>query len=183
MCCNPDVHNELKNIREGKCPFCDILLIEGEKVIESCCNDQHIENQTCLNCGLVFGSVYVTQYIDFYDIMHKIRRKSVYKRLYHIENVLNTICYVNRVELSIAQRDRIYKIFDEIGNILNEVNGHRKRLISVTFIITKIFEMMKIPYKEELLRPSKSKKTLAFYDKYWASIMSHIGDKIRSIIE
>ena len=40
--------------------------------------------------------------------------------------------------------------------------------------------MMGIPYKN--IPISKSKKTLAFYDRYWTTIMSLIGDKIKSII-
>ena len=69
----------------------------------------------------------------------------------------------------------------EIGKVLNEVNGTRKRMISVNFIMRKIFKMMGIPYKN--IPISKSKKTLAFYNQYWASIMSLIGDKIKSIVE
>ena len=55
-------------------------------------------------------------------------------------------------------------------------------MISVNYIIQMrmIFKMMGIPYKK--IPISKSKKTLAFYNKYWASIMSLIGDKIKSII-
>ena len=71
-------------------------------------------------------------------------------------------------------------VFVEIGKILKEVNGTRKRMISVNFIMRMIFKMMGIPY--EKIPISKSKKTLAFYDKYWVSIMSLIGDKIKSII-
>ena len=71
-------------------------------------------------------------------------------------------------------------MFTEIGKVLNEVNGTRKRMISVNFIMIKIFKMMGIPHKQ--IPISKSKKTLDFYNKYWASIMSLIGDKIKSII-
>ena len=69
----------------------------------------------------------------------------------------------------------------EIGKVLNEVNGTRKRMISVNFIMRKIFKMMGIPYKN--IPISKSKKTLAFYNQYWASTLCLlIGDKIKSII-
>ena len=171
-------------MEESKCPFCDQLLIEGDKDAVSCCNVPDIEHnngiKVCINCGLVHGYDYFTGYIDFYANMYKIYKKSIYHREYHIQNVLNRICYMNRVELTHYQRDRIYKVFVEIGTILPLVNKSRKRMISVKFIMRRIFKMMGLPYKN--IPSSKSKKTLAFYDKYWNSIESIIGDKINSII-
>ena len=41
--------------------------------------------------------------------------------------------------------------------------------------------MMGLPYDK--IPISKSRKTLTFYSRYWASIMSLIGDKIQSIID
>ena len=41
--------------------------------------------------------------------------------------------------------------------------------------------MMGIPYKK--IPISKSKKTLAFYNQYWVSVMSRIGDKINDITQ
>ena len=184
MCCNSRIHDELKNIEESACPFCNQLLVEGDKVAESCCSDQDIENNNgmnvCVNCGLVHSCDDAAGYIDFYENIHRIHRKSVYHRKYHIENVLNSICCEKRVELTHDQRDCICKVFVEIGKILDEVNGTRKRMISVNFIMRRIFKMMGIPYKK--IPISKSKKTLTFYDQYWASIMSLIGDEIKSII-
>ena len=184
MCCNSQIHDDLKNIEESTRPFCNQLLVEGDKVAESCCSEQYIEHnnglKVCLNCGSVHGYDNVNEYIDFYENIHRIHQKSVYHRKYHIENVLNSICYEKRVELTHDQRDRIYKVFVEIGNILHKVNGTRKRMISVNFIMRRIFEMMKIPYKQ--IPISRSKKTLAFYHQYWACILSIIGDKMKSII-
>ena len=160
MCCNSQIHDELKNMEESTCPFCDQLLVEGDKVADLCCSEQDVENKNgmnvCLNCGSVHGYDYVNEYIDFYENMHRIHRKSVYHRKYHIENVLNSICYGNRVELTHNQRDRIYKVFVEIGAILPLVNGPRKRMMSVNFIMRRIFMMMGIPYKK--IPISKSKK-------------------------
>ena len=161
MCCNSQIHEELMNIEESTCPFCDQLLVEGDKVAESCCSEQYLDHnngvKVCINCGLVNSYVYLTEYLDFYDNMYRIHRKSVYHRKYHIENVLNDLCYDKRVELTNDQRDRIYKVFVEIGNILHKVNNTRKRMISVYFIIIRIFKMMDIPYKK--IPISKSKKT------------------------
>ena len=53
-----------------------------------------------INCGLVYGYDYVTEYFNFYDNMHRIRRKSVYHRKYHIQNVLDSISFENDVCLT-----------------------------------------------------------------------------------
>ena len=84
------------------------------------------------------------------------------------------------IEISHHQKCKIARVFTEIGKILNEVNGTRKRMISMNYIMRKIFKMMGIPC--ENIPISKSKKTLDFYDRYWTTIMSLIGDKIKSII-
>ena len=185
MCCNSQIHDELKNIGEATCPFCDILLEEGEKVAESCCSEQYIEHNNdiyvCVNCGIVHSYEFQTEYLDYYENMHRIHRKSVYHRKYHIENVLNDLCYDRRVELTHFRRDQIYKVFAEIGTILPLVNKTRKRMISVNFIMRRIFDMMGLPFNH--IPISKSRKTLAFYDKYWAKIISLIGDNIKTIIQ
>ena len=84
------------------------------------------------------------------------------------------------IEISYHQKCKINAIFVEIGKVLNEVNGTRKRMISINFIMRRIFNMMGIPHKQ--IPISKSKKTLAFYNRYWVSIMSLIGDKIKSTL-
>ena len=185
MCCDPEIHDELKNIEESTCPFCNqLLVIESVNEAIPCCSKQDIENNdgiyVCLNCGSVHGYDNVNEYIDFYENIYKIHRKSVYHRKYHIENILNGLLVDQRVELNHNQRDRIYKVFVEIGTILNDVNGARKRMISTKFIMRNIFKMMGLPYNN--IPITKSKKTLAFYDKYWANIMALIGDKIGTII-
>ena len=72
MCCNSQIHDELKNMEEPTCPFCDQLLEKGDKVSELCCSEQDMENNNgmnvCLNCGVVHGYVYVNEYIIFMRI-------------------------------------------------------------------------------------------------------------------
>ena len=82
MCCNSKIHDELKNMEELTCPFCDRLLVEVDKAVEPCCSEQNMETvngmNTCVNCGSVHGYDYVTEYFNFYDNMHRTRQKSVY---------------------------------------------------------------------------------------------------------
>ena len=184
MICNPQIHDESKQMEESVCPFCDQLLVEGDKSADLCCAEPNIENNNgmnvCLNCGSIHGNVYVHEYSNFYENLYRIQRKSVYHRKYHIENVLNSICYGNRVGLTHDQRSRIYKIFVEIGTILPSVNGTRKRMISTKFIIRQIFMLLGLPY--EFIKVSKSRRTLEFYNRYWVKILLLRFDRIIHII-
>ena len=184
MNCNEDIHNYLKE-SEVVCPFCDHQIDSARKPKDDkCCDNQYIVNDdgmlACLSCGVVQGYNYVKEYVNFYENIHRCIRKSVYHREYHINNILLDIEEKYNIKISNCQKQKIDAIYVEIGKVLNEVNGTRKRMISANFIMRKIFKMMGIPYKN--IPISKSKKTLAFYNKYWASIMSLIGDKIRSIL-
>ena len=184
MCCNSRIHNELKNMMESTCPFCDQQLVEVDKAVEPCCGEQNIKNvdgmNTCVNCGIIYGYCYAVEYFNFYENMHKIRKKSVYCRKYHIENVMNSISFENNTELTHGQRDRIYKVFVEIGTIIPLVNRNRKRMISVKFIMKQLFKMLGLPYKD--INVTKSKKTLKYYKQYWEKVESLMGDRIQLII-
>ena len=185
MVCDSQIHDELKNMEESTCPYCDQLLVEGDKVAESCCSEPDMANKNgmnvCLHCGLVHGCDYATEYLDFYENMYKIRRKSVYNRKYHIENVVNSICLEHRVNLTHYQRDRIYRVFAEISDIIPTVNDRRKRLISTAYIIKQIFMLFGLPF--DFIKVSKSKKTLRFYNRYWAKILLLKSDKIIHIMK
>ena len=179
-----NIHNDLINMGESVCPYCDqILITESNNEAIPCCEDQYIVNNgnvnICLKCGSVHSYNNEPEFIDFYENVYKIRRKSVYIRKYHIENIMNDLLINQRVELTHNQRDRIYKEFEEIGAILHEVNGNRKRMISTKYIMKKILEMMGLPYNIPI---TKSKRTLSFYRQYWTKIMALIGDKIETII-
>ena len=82
--------------------------------------------------------------------------------------------------VSVNNRTKIYRIFEEIDKILPNVNGDRKRMINTNFILKQLFKMFNLPH--ENISISKSKRTLAFYELYWESIQLLIGDKIKLII-
>ena len=177
MSCNSVIHDELENTEETTCPFC------GKQLV-NCCSKQEIINDNgvnvCKNCGLVQYYNYHIDYIDFNENKYKIRKKSVYIRKYHIDNVLNSISSENYIQLTFSQRDRIYKVFVEIDSVLNKVNYGRKRMISIKFIIKQLFKMLGLPYND--IQVTKAKKTLTYYGEYWAGVQLLIGDKIQSII-
>ena len=196
MSCEDKLHDALKEAGIIECPFCDFQFIERKPLQnDKCCDCQDIINDNgksvCQSCGIVQGYNYIEEYVDFYQNRYRFIRKSVYHRKYHIINKLFEIERNYGIILTYKQREAIDRVFTEIGKILNQVNGKRKRLISVNFIIRKLIIMMverydmmgihhEINYEE--IEISKSKKTLDFYDKYWDKIMEIIGDKIKAIM-
>ena len=91
MNCNKELHDELKESEEISCPFCDKILDSDEKPKDRlvkkglCCDNQYIINDdemlACLSCGVVQGYNYVKEYVDFYENIHRFKRKSVYHRI------------------------------------------------------------------------------------------------------
>ena len=66
------------------------------------------------------------EYIDFHQNMHKMKRKSIYHRKYHINNKLLDVKQKYNIELTYQQQIKIKKIFSEIGKITNQINNGRK---------------------------------------------------------
>ena len=181
MSCNFVIHNDLKKDGELICLFCDKQLTTLPNTVDLCCSKQDINGKnTCINCGVVNSDIYVTDYVNFYDNIHRIRQKSVYHRKYHIENVLDSIFSDNNMQLTYHQREQIYKVFVEIDSVLNEVNDGRKQMISIKYVIKQLFKMLGLPYKD--INVTKSKRTLTYYEQYWKKVQSLIGDKIQLII-
>ena len=161
MNCNSLLHDELKETGNIVCPFCDFQLtyVKQKPLKYDCCNNPNIINNNgmlvCQSCGVVQGYNFVEEYIDFYKI-DKLKRKSVYHREYHINNALLNIKEIYNIEISFSSKNKIDTVFVEISKILNEVNGTRKRMISINFIIRKVLSMMDLPFDE--IPISKSKK-------------------------
>ena len=82
---------------------------------------------------------------------------------------------------SVEQKNKIMRIFSEIGKILPQINGERKRMISLNFILIQVLRMMDIPFNK--IPISKSKTTLASYQQFWTQIILLIGDRIKGIID
>ena len=147
-----------------------------------CCDKPDIINDdnriVCRNCSLAQGYKQVKEYINFYENIHKIRRKSMYHRKYHIENVINKA----NIRVSYNDRDKIYKVFNEIEKIVPLIDNNRKRMISINFIIRKLFSVYMPHIQYENIRITKSEKTLKYYEEYWKLIVEIIGVKIKKII-
>ena len=84
------------------------------------------------------------------------------------------------VTFSVEKKNEIMRIFSEIGKILPQINGERKRMISLNFILIQVLRMMGLPFNK--IPISESKRTLNSYQEYWEKIMILIGDIIKGII-
>ena len=131
----------------------------------------------CINCGQVYDYLTADEYVDFYENRHKIRKKSVYHRKYHIINVMNDIAQKNNIQIGYYNRENIPRIFKLIDRVSPEVNDiGRKRSISVNFIIKQLFDILGIEYK--FIPLTRSKTTLKYYSQWWEKVYALIKDDI-----
>ena len=66
-------------------------------------------------------------------------------------------------------------MFDKINNILPQINQKRKRIISIKYIIHRLFIKWDIDFEIKL---TKYNKTLKYYEEHWKKIQALIGDKL-----
>ena len=189
MNCEIGIHEAFIELKQNICPFCKQPLEDEKKcdIIEEyylCCDCREIVINNgyivCKNCGIVQGYKKAKEFINFYENLYRIRRKSVYHRKYHLNNILMDISTKHKITFSVEQRNKIMRIFSEIDKILPQINGERKRMISLNFILIQVLRMMSLPFNK--IPISKSKNTLASYQQYWTQIILLIGDIIKGII-
>ena len=118
----------------------------------------------CKNCGIVQHYNFHKEYVDFNENKYKMRKKSVYIRKYHLNNILMDICGKNNIQLEYSDTLKIFEIFDKINKVISKLGYNRNRIISIKYMLKQIFDMLKIDYKNIAI--TKSVKTLKFYDEY-----------------
>ena len=177
MDCEIGIHEAFIELKQNICPFCKQSLEDEKKcdIIEEyylCCDCREIVINNgyivCKNCGIVQGYKTAREYVDFYENRYRMRRKSVYHRKYHLNNILMDIGIKYNITFSVEQKHKIM------------INGERKRMISLNFILIQVLRMMSLPFNK--IPISKSKNTLASYQQYWTQIILLIGDRIKGII-
>ena len=183
-CCNVELHNGLMDVGEIYCHFCGVKLRDYEsRQNDSCCGNKEVIKDKgtiiCRNCGSVYGYEAAREYVDFYENMRRLRRRSIYHRKYHVVNRIDFLSGKFKVQLSHKNKHRIIRIFKEIDKVLPQVNNSRKRMVSIDFILKKLFDLMGISVKVSL---SKSPKTIARHNRYWKSIYDLIGEDVQLII-
>ena len=173
--CNEDLHETLMIEENITCPFCNKQLNDHSPERQQCCDEMYVikdscEMNVCQSCGSVYGYDIVKEYVDFYESRHRIRSKSIYHRKYHIQNILINLRQKYEIEISYIQQQKVERIFDEVGKIDHLVYEKRKRMISINFILRKLFLSMNKPF--DMIPITKSKKTLKIYYEFWNKILS-----------
>ena len=112
---------------------------------------------------------------------YRIKRKSVYHRKYQILNVINDIAHNNNIQVGYYNREKILRIFRLIGRVIPQVhNFRRRRLISVNFIIKRLFDILGVEYK--IIPITQSKNTLRYYENWWKRVYSLIKADISRLV-
>ena len=99
---------------------------------------------------------YVDQYIDYNENEFNIMRK-----ISLIQNVIFDICSKDNMQITKIDKIKIFEIFYKIESVLPQINGDRKRMINIDFILKQILMMIRLKYKN--IPTFKPKRTSEFY--------------------
>ena len=163
---------------EFNCPFCYSQIQKCQpNEREQCCDNRDIildrGHSVCKNCGQVNGYEVVKEYVDFRENLYRMRTKKVYNRKYHLQNIIDDLLFTAMIKVNYQQRAKIHRIFVEINKILPQINGKRKRIISMKYLLEQILDLMKLDHSQFVC--IKSKQTLASYRQFWKRIIDLIG--------
>ena len=147
--CTDEIHQMLIQEENAiNCIFCCKQIQDpGKPKRYFCCSNMKLVKDgylVCINCGQVHDYLTADEYVDFYENGHKIRKKSVYHRKYHIINVMNDIAQKNNIQIGYYNREKILRIFRLTDQNSPEVNIGRKHMISVNFILKQLFDILEI---------------------------------------
>ena len=184
--CTEEIHQMLIQEENAiNCIFCCQQIQDpGKPKRYFCCSNMKLVKDgylVCINCGQVHDYLTAHEYIDFYENRYRIKRKSVYHRKYHILNVINDIAHNNNIQVGYYNREKILRIFRLIEQVTPEVNKfYRKRLISVNFIIKRLFDILGVEYK--IIPITQSKHSLRYYENWWERVYSLIKADISRLV-
>ena len=93
---------------------------------------------------------------------------------------MNRINEKHGVDINYENRQRIFNIFDLIDKVKPEVNSDHKRMISVAYVLRRLFEILGLPYDN--IKTTTSKKTLNYYNQWWNEVYGLIKHHIHKVI-
>lgn len=149
----------LKKKNQALCPFCDEQLEEtkcGNKMLWPC---KYNCRRFQTICGSVHGYKSANEFVDFYENIHRIRKKFVYHRKY-ILTVIKDIAQKNNIHVGYYNREKILRIFTLIDQASKQVDTDRKGMLSINFILKQLVDILGMEYKYIPL--TKSGKTLNY---------------------
>ena len=111
-----EMHQMLNQEEDAiNCNFCCKQIQDpGKPERYFCCSNMKLVRDgylVCKNCGQVHDNLTADEYVDFYENRHRIRKKSVYHRKYHIMNVMNDITQKNNSQIGYYKGENILRIF------------------------------------------------------------------------
>ena len=176
-----EIHQKLiQEVDAVNCIFCCKQIQDpGKPKRYFCCsNMKWIKDGylVCKNCGQVYDNLTANKFVDLSENRHRIRKKSVYHRKYHILNVINDIAQKNRMQIGYYNRQKILRIFALIDEATKQVDANRKRMVCIKFILKQLFDILGIEYKFFPL--TRSRKTLKYYEDWWERVYALIKDDI-----
>ena len=179
--CTKQVHELLiQNDNAVNCIFCNKQIQDpGRPKRYFCCDSMRLikdANLVCKNCGQVHDEYFASQYVDFYEHRHRIRKKFVYHRKYHIMNVMNDIAQKNNIQIGYYNRENILRTFKLIDQNSPEVNIGRRRMISVNFILKQLLDISGIENK--FIPLTRTNNTLKYHSQWWERVYAWIKDDI-----
>ena len=100
-----------------------------------------------VSCYLIQRCKYVNEYIDNNENKFKIMKNSVHQQKYHIQKVIFDKCSKDNMQITTIDKNRIFEVFEKNESVLPQINGDRKRMINIDFILKQILMMMRLQYK------------------------------------
>ena len=132
-----EIYNELRRLVNQFVIFVDVKLVDDIIVKQEnpCCEQMDLIKDNgmnvCKSCGVVNDYYLQDPCIDYNEDIYKIRIKSVYMRKYHFVNTVVDIAQDNNIQISNHDRGKILRIFASINQVLSQVNGGRRGMISI----------------------------------------------------
>ena len=64
-----------------------------------------------------------------------------------IQNVIFDMCCKDNMQITTIDKIKTFEIFYKIESVLPQINGDRKRMINIDFILKQILMMRRLQYK------------------------------------
>ena len=158
--------------RTGKINIKELLTTRIEVCNNTCerCNSKISKldkEYVCTNCGAHYGYGFANEYIDYNKYRNKFGKRSVYRRKYHVMNLLQNNSTTDEMKL-------FMKYFKQIEQIQDKLLNKKRKHLKFSFIFTKIYELMGLDDKAKMCTPIKSSSTKKYYDELWEQIFNQM---------
>ena len=134
------------------------------------CGNMHFFNDKgtryCNKCFYFVGRVFINDF-NYKDRVY-FQSKSIYKREYHFQNMIDEISKKFDSEIMPEINNRLWLKFKKIDHVIEKMNekSERKRMINISYLIKRVLgEYDKT--EADKIQLNISEKTLKFYDEWY----------------